>query len=157
MLPGGRPSTTLTLRTEAAAAFAGRFAAPLFVPTGGVGRHSPSEASVMAELLQSRGVQRERILPEDTGVDTLSSARAVVRLLRDQGLTAPVFAASNLYHLPRCLLLLRLLGVSARGAVPPFVPAANRWWDRCYWWLRELPALPYDVALALAIRWRLVD
>jgi uncharacterized SAM-binding protein YcdF (DUF218 family) len=111
----------------------------------------------MASLLQSRGVQEDRILLEETAVDTLSSARAVARLLRDQGFTGPVFAASNLYHLPRCLLLLRLLGVSARGAVPPVVPAATKWWRRCYWWLREVPALPYDAALALAIRWRLVD
>ena len=155
--PGGRPSATLVLRTEAAAVFARRFTAPLFVPTGGVGRHGPSEASVMAALLQSRGIQRERILLEETGVDTLSSARAVVRLLRDQELTAPVFAASSLYHLPRCLLLLRLFGASARGAVPPVVPAANRSWRRCYWWLRELPALLYDAGLALAIRWRLVN
>ena len=153
--PGGRPSTTLVLRTEAAANFGQRFVAPLFVPTGGVGRHGPSEASVMAALLQSRGVQRGRILPEETGVDTLSSARAVVRLLRDEGVSAPVFAASSLYHLPRCLLLLWLLGVSAPSAVPPIVPA-TRWWWRCFWWLRELAALPYDAVLALAIRWRLV-
>ena len=111
----------------------------------------------MAALLQSRGVPGEHILLEETGVDTLSSARAVVTLLRDQGFSAPVFAASSLYHAPRCLLLLRLLGVSARGAVPPAVPAATTWWRRCYWWLREMPALPYDAVLALAIRWRLVD
>ena len=147
----------MVLRTEAAAIFARRFGAPLFVPTGGVGRHGPSEASVMAALLQSRGVQREQILLEETGIDTLSSARAVARLLRDRELMAPAFAASSLYHIPRCLLLLWLFGVSARGAVPPAVSAGTRWWRRCYWWLRELPALPYDAALAVAIRWRLMD
>ena len=111
----------------------------------------------MAALLEARGVPRERILLEETGVDTLSSVRAVVGLLRDQGLTAPVFAASSLYHLPRCLLLLRLLGNGGHAAAPPVVPAATRWWRRCYWWLRELPALLYDVVLALAVRWRLVN
>jgi hypothetical protein len=65
-----------------------------------------------------------------------------------------VFAASSLYHQPRCLLLLRLMGVAARAAVPPVVPAAASWWRRCYWWLREVPALPYDVALALLLRLR---
>jgi uncharacterized SAM-binding protein YcdF (DUF218 family) len=147
----------LVLRTEAAAVFGRRFAAPLFVPTGGVGRHGPSEASVMAALLEGRSVPRERILLEETGVDTLSSARAVVALLRARGVSAPVFAASSLYHLPRCLLILRLLGVRAHAAVPPIVPAATRWWRRCYWWLREVPALPYDAALALAVRLRLLD
>jgi uncharacterized SAM-binding protein YcdF (DUF218 family) len=151
--PGGRPSTTLVLRTEAAAKFARRFARPWFVPTGGVGRHGPSEASVMAALLEGRGIPHERIALEDTGTDTLSSARAVVALLRTHHADAPVFVASSLYHLPRCLLLLRLLGVRARAALPPIVPAATHWWRRCYWWLREVPAIPYDAALALL--WRI--
>jgi uncharacterized SAM-binding protein YcdF (DUF218 family) len=145
------------LRTEAAAVFAQRFTAPLFMPTGAVGRHGPSEASVMAALLESRGVHPDRILLEETGTDTLSSARAVIALLRTQGVTAPVFAASSLYHLPRCLLLLRLLGMAAHAAVPPVVPAATHWWRRSYWWLRELLALPYDAVLAVAVRLRLVD
>lgn len=154
MRPGGRPSTTLVLRTEAAAVFAQRFSAPLFVPTGAVGRHGPSEASVMAALLESRGIPGERILLEETGTDTLSSARAVVALLLGHAVDAPVFAASSLYHLPRCLLLLRLLGVRARAAVPPAVPASLRWQRRCYWWLREIPALPYDATLAIIGRVR---
>ncbi len=154
MRPGGRPSTTLALRTEAAATFARRFTAPLFMPTGAVGRHGPSEASVMAALLESRGVPAERILLEESGTDTLSSARAVAALLHAHDFDAPVFAASSLYHLPRCLLLLRLLGIRARAAVPPAVPASLRWQHRCYWWLREVPALPYDVALA--VFWRIL-
>jgi uncharacterized SAM-binding protein YcdF (DUF218 family) len=152
--PDGRPSTTLVLRVEAAVAFSHGFADPLFIPTGGVGRFGPSEASVMAALLEARGVGVEHILPEETGSDTLSSARAVAALVRRGRIAAPVFAASSLYHLPRCLLLLRLFGVPARAAVPPAVPAAMRWWRRCYWWLREVPALPYDVTLALLTRRR---
>ena len=89
---------------------------------------------------------------EETGTDTLSSARAVAALLRARGITAPVFAASSLYHLPRCMLVLRLIGVRAHAAIPPIVPAATHWWRRLYWWLREVPALPYDVVLAVASR-----
>jgi len=152
--PGGRPSTTLVLRVEAAAAFGRRFTDPLFIPTGGIGRHGPSEASVMAALLESRGVPSERVLKEESGTDTLSSARAVAALLRRHAVAAPVFAASSLYHIPRCLVLLRLLGVPAHPAVPPAVPAATHWWRRCYWWLREVPALAYDVPLALFWRRR---
>lgn len=106
----------------------------------------------MAALLRELGVPPDRLLLEETGTDTLSSARAVARLLRRERIAAPVFVASSLYHLPRCVLLLRLLGVPARAAVPPAVPAASRWWRRCYWWLREVPALPYDAALALLLR-----
>jgi uncharacterized SAM-binding protein YcdF (DUF218 family) len=142
------------LRVEAAVAFASRFATPRFVPTGGVGRHGPSEASVMAVLLEARGVSTERILLEETGTDTLSSVRAVAALLRRRGIVAPVFVATSLYHQPRCILLLRLMGVPARAAIPPAVPAGTRWWRRCFWWLREVPALPYDAALALFLRLR---
>lgn len=152
--PGGRPSTTLRWRVEAAASFATRFAAPLFVPTGGVGRFGPSEASVMAKLLAARGVSPGRILLEETATDTLSSARAVARLLRARGLAVPVFAASSGYHVPRCVVLLRLFGVAARGAGPPWIPAGSAWVSRCYWWLREAAALPYDAALALFLRLR---
>lgn len=152
MRPGGRPSGTLLRRVEAAFTFSQRFAQPLFVPTGGVGRYGPSEASVMASLLLARGVPAERIVLEETGTDTLSSARAIVALLA--GARGPVFVATSLYHLPRCLLLFRLLGLAARAAVPPTVPAARRWWRRCYWWLREVAALPYDAALALLLRRR---
>jgi uncharacterized SAM-binding protein YcdF (DUF218 family) len=107
----------------------------------------------MAGLLEGRGVPPSRILLEETGTDTLSSARAVEALLRSRGIGAPVFAASSLYHLPRCLLLLRLLGVRAHAAVPPVVPAATHWWRRCYWWLREVPAIPYDAVLVVVGRW----
>jgi uncharacterized SAM-binding protein YcdF (DUF218 family) len=124
------------------------------VPTGGIGRFGPSEASVMAALLLARGVPAERILREETGTDTLSSARAVVALLRLHTDNARVFVATSLYHMLRCLLLLRLLGIDARPAIPPIVPAARRWWLRGYWWLREVPAVPYDAALVLTARLR---
>ena len=107
----------------------------------------------MAGMLEARGVPRARILLEETGTDTLSSARAVEALLRTRRIVAPVFVATSLYHQPRCLLVLRLLGVRARPAVPPVLPAATRWWRRCYWWLREVPAIPYDAILA--VWWRI--
>jgi uncharacterized SAM-binding protein YcdF (DUF218 family) len=143
----------LLLRVESAVAFGARFPEPLFIPTGAVGRFGPSEASVMAAMLEARGVPRARILLEETGTDTLSSARAVEALLRTRGIVAPVFVATSLYHQPRCLLVLRLLGIRAHPAVPPVLPAATRWWRRCYWWLREVPAIPYDAILA--VWWRI--
>jgi uncharacterized SAM-binding protein YcdF (DUF218 family) len=84
----------------------------------------------------------------------LSSARAVTALLRSRRIAASVFAASSSYHLPRCLMLLRLMGTPARAAIPPIVPAATHWWQRCYWWLREIAALPYDCVIAILLRAR---
>jgi uncharacterized SAM-binding protein YcdF (DUF218 family) len=149
--PGGRPSATLRRRVEAAAAFAARFAAPVFVPTGAVGRFGPSEASVMRGLLLQHGVAAERILLDESGTDTLSSARAVARILRSRELTDTVFVASSAFHLARCVMLLRMFGVSARAAGPPWV-RAGPWW--AYWWIREALALPYDAVAACVQRLR---
>lgn len=143
--PGGRPSETLRRRVEAALAFGRTLEDPLFVPTGGLGRHPPTEARVMAHLLLRAGIPRDRIRLEESGRDTLSSALAVAALLR--GYEGRVHAASSSYHLPRCALLLRLAGLRAHRAPPPRQKVRDLWW----WWAREAAALPYDAVLML---WR---
>jgi uncharacterized SAM-binding protein YcdF (DUF218 family) len=152
--PGGQPSMTLCRRVEAALACARQFGDPIFLPTGGVGRYGPSEASVMAGLLRQSGVPRDRILLEESGTDTLSSVRAVARMLRDRIVTEapgmPLFVATHGYHLPRCLMLLKLAGITARPCRPP--PPAAFFWQRWYWRLREVPAIPYDAVLSLLMR-----
>jgi uncharacterized SAM-binding protein YcdF (DUF218 family) len=151
--PDGRPSQTLRHRVEAAARFGQNFARPLFIPTGAKGRYGDAEASVMARQLIDAGFSAASIHEERTGTDTLSSVRAVTRMLA--GMTAcraPVYACTSAYHLPRCLVLLRLAGVPARACPPPPVPAAMRIWMRWYWRLREAPALPYDALLMLWLR-----
>ena len=60
--PDGSPSPTLRRRVEAAAAFGAGLPAPLYVPTGGKGRHGPAESAVMEALLREHGVPPERIL-----------------------------------------------------------------------------------------------
>ena len=149
MRPDGKPSETLRHRVEAAARFGRRFAAPLFIPTGAKGRHGDAEAVVMARLLREAGYTDAAIRPETTGTDTLSSVRAVLRMLPDR---VAVYAATSAYHLPRCRLLLRLAGVPARPCPPPPVPASTQPMKRWYWRLREAPALPYDAALVLLLR-----
>lgn len=148
--PDGAPSRALRLRTEAALAFGRRLDRPLYVPTGGVGRFGPAEAEVMAGLLRAGGVAAADMLIEPTGTDTVSSVRAVRRLLR--GRAGRVYAATSAYHLPRCVLLLRLAGLPAHPAPPPRAPAATALGRRWYWRLRELPALPWDAAFVLALR-----
>ena len=148
----GGPSTTLLRRVQAAAVFGRGFDAPLYVPTGAVGRFGASEASVMAGLLIELGVPEAAILREETGRDTLSSARVVARLLRARGHAGLVYAVSSAYHLPRCVLLLRLAGLPARAGPPPPFPAAQDFRRRWYWRLRELAALPFDGVQMLALR-----
>lgn len=156
--PDGRPSTALRLRVEAAARFGEALRArgqdPFYVPTGGVGRFGPSEAAVMSDLLRSLGVRAGRIVPEETATNTISSARACARLLRARGHAGRVYAASSAYHLPRCVVLLRLAGLDARACPPPPGAAATGFRRRWYWRLRELVALPVDSALMLASKLR---
>jgi uncharacterized SAM-binding protein YcdF (DUF218 family) len=152
--PDGSPSPALRRRVEAAARFGAQRPDALYLPTGGQGRHGEAESTVMARLLRELGAAPARILEEPTGTDTLSSVRACERLLRDLGHAGPVFAATSRYHLPRCLLLLRLAGVQARP-VPIGPSAGDRWTRRWYWRLREVPAVPYDAALMLWHRARL--
>lgn len=152
--PGGEPSGTMRRRVQAAVRFGSRFPNAFYVPTGGVGHYGPSEASLMADLLRGHGVPDARILPEETGTDTLSSVRAVAALLRARGHAGPVYAATSAYHLPRCVLLLRLAGLPAHPCPPPPAPASRSFRKRWYWRLREVLALPWDVALMLAARLR---
>ncbi len=138
VLAGGRPSPTLRARVEAAFRCGGPGAR--YLPTGAIGRNPPSEARVMARLLAGLGVSDAQITLEETATDTLSSALACARLL--MGEAGPVRIASSGYHLPRCLLLMRMAGVRVTACPAPPAP---RWpW---YWRLREALALPYDAVL----------
>ncbi len=149
----GSPTPTLARRVEAARSFGERLATPpLYLPTGGIGRHGPAEAAVMAAALRAGGVAEARIMPEDTARDTLGSVFACRAMLRRIGHRGPVWAATSAYHLPRCLLLLRLAGVPARAVPPPRAPASHRFWRRWHWRLREVPAMPVDVVLLFGRR-----
>jgi uncharacterized SAM-binding protein YcdF (DUF218 family) len=145
----GKPSQTLRHRVAAAARFGARFNRPLFIPTGAKGRFGDAEAAVMAGLLRDAGFSETSIVKEETGTDTLSSVRAVARLVQGR---SPVYACTSAYHLPRCLILLRLAGIEARPCPPPRVPASTSRLMRWYWRLRETPALPYDALLMLWLR-----
>jgi uncharacterized SAM-binding protein YcdF (DUF218 family) len=148
--PDGQPSRTLRLRVEAAHALGQRLADPLYLPTGGIGRFGPAEAHVMAALLRDAGVPDAQIRPEPTAHDTVSSVRAIRRMLA--GHQGPVYAATSAYHLPRCVLLLRLAGLPARPCPPPPALAAAHWRKRWWWRLRELPAIPWDAGFVLLLR-----
>ncbi len=152
VLPNGIPSATLRRRVEAALACAAGNPNVRFIPTGAIGRHGPSEAAVMAVLLTKSHVSNSNILLEETGNDTLSSARAIRRLLRENAPNGRVMVATSAYHLPRCLILLCIMGISATPCTPPSAPAAASWRKRWFWRLREIPAIPYDAAIAIWLR-----
>ncbi|MDO9709180.1 YdcF family protein [Paracraurococcus lichenis] len=144
--PDGSPSPALHRRVAAAARFGSTRPDAHYIPTGAKGRHGEAESSVMAALLHSFGVAPGAIEEEPTGTDTLSSVRACARLLRARGHAGPVWAATSRFHLPRCVLLLRIAGLAARP-VPIGWSDAESPLRRWYWRLREVPAIPYDALL----------
>jgi vancomycin permeability regulator SanA len=150
--PDGNPSVTLKSRVEAALACAKGDQDVRFIPTGAIGKYGASEASVMAGLLMESGISSDRIQLEETGWDTLSSVRAIVRLLRKAPPKGPVMVATSPYHVPRCLILLSLFGMAAQPCPPLRPQAATSWRKRWYWRVREMAALPYDAALAVWLR-----
>jgi len=148
--PGGEPSAALLRRIgygwRAAQAHP---QAPLLL-SGGVGRHGPSEASIMAEHLARNGLSPERLTLDEESLDTLQSVVAASRLARQLG--APVLAVSDGYHLPRIRLMLAALGVPSAGAPTPrgrFGPSLGH---QVGMGLRECAAIPYDLAIVLARR-----
>ncbi len=146
----GMPSGAMRNRVEAALACAAQLEDPLFVPTGARGRYGAAEAEVMREILVASGVTPNSVLTELTGTNTFRSVLGCVRLLRGQ--VGRVYVATSAYHLPRCLLLLRVAGLRARPCRPPRAPASNSRLKRWLWRLREVPAAPVDCGLMLWFR-----
>ena len=142
----GGPSAAMRERVEAALRLGRTLRDPLYVPTGGVGRHGPAEAALMRDLLMRDGVPAERIRPEGAARNTIRSVRNVRALLGP--FAGPVYAATSGYHLPRCVLLLRIAGFRARPCPPLRLRAGP------YWWAREAAGVPVDVLLAVWWRWR---
>ena len=149
--PDGSPSGALRGRVEAAIALGKTLRNPVYMPTGGQGRYGRPEAIVMADMLAAAGIDRASIQPETQATNTMSSAQACARMLGPTA--AAVYVATSAYHMPRCVLLLRLEGLRARPGRAATGAASARWSKRWYWRLRELAAIPLDTATLRA--WRL--
>jgi len=147
--PGGGPSGTLKRRVNGAWRVGGADDATRYLPTGAVGKHGPSEASVMRDLLVSRGVAVEQIVLEESGTDTLSSVVECAKILESRSDVASVTVCTSSYHVPRCRLLLRLAGVRSRGVKAGGDRSALGLRTWFYYVARELVATPWDATLLL--------
>jgi hypothetical protein len=133
-----------------------------FVPVGGVGRHGPAEALVMARLLEDAGVDSGTIHPVPEGATTIHSLHACRPYLHHAIAedAALVHVCTDGYHVRRCRLILRIWGIQSR---PPagaalrgegFAAGSRLAPPRLAWMaLRDVLALFEDVPLALL--WRL--
>ncbi len=153
--PDGRPSAALARRIAAAAKAAEIHPTAMVFCSGGVGRHGPSEASVMARDLVRLGVAPARLVLDESSLDTLQTAIAAARYMRAERLTRCLVCTDS-YHAPRALALMLALGMQgrmwpAKAGLRQMGPAAWAWMRA-----REAVAFPYDVALALMKRGRVL-
>ncbi|WP_165844063.1 YdcF family protein [Phenylobacterium kunshanense] len=152
--PDGRASAALLRRVGYGLAAAAEQPDAPILCSGGVCRPGPSEASIMADLLQAQGVAAERLILDELSRTTIENARAAA-VEAARGGHPHVIACSDAYHLPRIRILLRLAGVESRpgplgrGRAGP--PAAHRLGMS----LREGLAIPHNLALIVAGRERI--
>lgn len=148
----GAPSGTLLRRVEGALAIGRSLRDPVYLATGGNGGGGRTEAEVVRALLVDAGVPPARILVEPTASDTLESALRCDEILRRRHDVERVIPCSSNYHLPRCALLMRLMGYRVeRHAMPTERPHVSRWLLFLYG-VKECLALPYDAAQAACRR-----
>lgn len=145
----GRPSPTLARRIGYAATTAERDPESDLFCSGGVGREGPSEASVMARALAPT-IARERIMLDETSIDTLQSVAAAAAFVRRHGY-ATCLSCTDRYHQPRVLMLFALFGVACRP-IAFMRDGSHRYQARM--WAREAAAVPYDLVAGLNSRWR---
>jgi len=140
VLPGGRPSRTLDARVRHAARLHATGRVDTILVTGGVGKHPPSEAEVMARVLRAEGVPSEAIRLEDEAESTWDSARLVASLLRREGV-AGVLAVTDPLHCVRAVAAFRKAGLMARAEPVYSSPMWRVPWLRRGQLLRESGAL----------------
>ena len=147
VLADGSPSGTLVRRVEGAVRAARSYRDPVFMPTGGKGTAGYVEAEVMRAMLLAAGVPADRIVEEGQARDTVESVRLCDVLLRLAGDVDHVLTCTSRYHLPRCVLLLRLLGWPVRVPQMPQDYVRLPTGKLIRFTLKEIVATPYDAML----------
>lgn len=91
--------------------------APHILVTGGGPRGEPTEAALMADILQTMGVPEAALILEQQSRTTFDNARFVAPMLQDMG-AQRVLLVTSAFHMRRSMALFR-----AQGVTP--VPAAT--------------------------------
>jgi len=146
---GGQASNAMRRRIEGALLSARHSPGALFLLSGGVGIHPPSEACVMAQLLQEAGIPGERILLDELATDTLQSVQNCVSMIRSLPDYGEVILCTDIYHIPRCRWLFKLYGVSTRSGSVASGRTQNKALRWIYYYLREWVAIPWDTIAAV--------
>ncbi|CAN5551819.1 hypothetical protein BH24ACT18_BH24ACT18_07610 [soil metagenome] len=140
VLPGGKPSRTLDARVRHAARLHAAGRVDRVLVTGGVGKHQPSEAEVMARILREEGVPGEAVRLEDEAESTWDSARLVTDLAAEEGV-AEALVVTDPLHCVRTVAAFRRAGLIAWAEPVYSSPMWRVPWLRRGQFLRESGAL----------------
>lgn len=151
--PGGLASGSLERRVRGALDWWADHPNLRFMPTGGIGAYGPAEAWVMQRLLVEAGVDLAHIILEDQARDTLESVRYCDALLRAQGDCGEIICCTSYYHQLRCRLLFRMQGYTVVGPPMPTDRGPVSWRKLCLYYIKELAATPWDLALLAIFIW----
>lgn len=145
--PGGVPSPTLRRRALHGAHLVASGRADHVIGCGGLGRHPPTEAAVIAHLCHAAGITA--VSQEATSTTTLENIRFAMPILARLGADR-VLLVTDWYHAPRAWVLAWGLGLRAGVSCPPLT--GTTWRGQLKPALRELPALPLALGRAMLTR-----
>ncbi len=146
VLADGSPGEGMRRRVAAALHLREEFNDLIFIPTGGIAPGRPCcEADAMRDLLLHAGVKSECIIPETRAKNTLQNTINASEIIRKFPSDCTVIVCSDNYHIPRCRVLLYLLGVSTTSRPMPGGRKTRWWMRRAYYYIREAAAIPFDV------------
>jgi uncharacterized SAM-binding protein YcdF (DUF218 family) len=140
VLPGGRPSPTLEVRTRHAGELYAHGRVELLIPTGGEGEHPPGEAVAMSAILQEMGVPEAAILREDKAGSTWESALKVAEIARRRGI-GEVLVVTDPLHCVRTAASFSRVGLRAVAEPVYSSPMWRKKWSRRGQFSRESGAL----------------
>jgi uncharacterized SAM-binding protein YcdF (DUF218 family) len=140
--PDGEPSGALRRRVEGALNAARKSPRSMFLLTG-----TPSETSLMKELLKAEDILDDRVIEDADSRDTLSSVLRCSRIIHDRPPFDSIVVCTDRYHVPRCRWLFHLLGVRTQPGVVPSGLRQNGVAKWSYFYAREAAALIVDTFL----------
>lgn len=145
--PGGVPSPTLRRRALHGAHLVASGRAGHVIGCGGLGRHPPTEARVIADLCRAAGVAA--VSEEAASTTTYENLRFALPLVARLGATR-VIVVTDWYHAPRAWVLAWGMGLRARASCPPLAGTTFR--GQLKPALREVAALPFALMRAALMR-----
>ena len=147
---GGVASKAMRRRIDGALLSARCLDDALFLVSGGECKYPPSEACVMAKLLEDNGIPSSRVLLDEAATNTIDSVRNCVAILQSLPKYGEVVVCSDIYHIPRCRWLFKIYGITTRPGRVASGQSQNKLSRWLYYYLREVGAIPVDTVIALS-------